>query len=463
MCELVDTEASYVNKIDDLVHNLAEDFRQKAKTKDVFSSSPSEDALASLLPLSLDRILDVNTRFLVAIRRVLDETEDAAIEDIKSATNEVSSAAQARDPSRSDATGTLAFAKCLLEWFPSFGDCYADYIQAHSGFGQLLKDFTKETSSSFLKTTQENGEQRLTSMLIEPVQRLPRYNLYIDNIIKQLPVRHPALRTLLKARDIISDICSRDSPSSQQSKVIDRLQSLITGWPADFRPQCRLISATDVVEVAPPYHSAQSRQGSGILLLFADCLVMVQKCTKDAMSARGILAEIDNPSFANTGPGERPRTPQNLACLLSNRLSDSLFSEYDHGKMLQATLLQELPPTNGETHLETAPLNGTILRVFQLIGAYEGKASRWVEESVKARVEARFSEAERESGKWEVRSIHNQTDGLGYVAAVFEESEAQRVEGRREPAQVRIVVDPSKGARVIPVGNQGVEIAASLV
>lgn len=194
MCELLDTEESYVSKIYDLVHSVAQDFREKAKNKSQDSSSPSAQALKGLFPPSLDQILDVNSKFLEDIRTILEETENDAIQDIESATDEIFVVPQTADHVKADVTGALAFAKCLLAWFPKFADCYTSYIQAHSQFSHFLKIFMKETGSSFSKRVQETGEQRLTSMLIEPVQRLPRYNLS-SNIAENNPRWPETLRT----------------------------------------------------------------------------------------------------------------------------------------------------------------------------------------------------------------------------------------------------------------------------
>ncbi|WP_423776839.1 RhoGEF domain-containing protein [Bacillus velezensis] len=83
-----------------------------------------------------------------------------------------------------DPTGALAFAKVLLEWFPQFSESYQQYIHASQEFPQIISSFMKQPSS-FSSRVQATGEQRLRSAVIEPVQRLPRYSLFIDNIVKQ--------------------------------------------------------------------------------------------------------------------------------------------------------------------------------------------------------------------------------------------------------------------------------------
>lgn len=454
LCEFIDTEENYVGKIYDLLHSVAEDFRQKARVKSPTSSSPSEEALEGLFPPSLDEILNANTSFLEDIRKIIEETENDAIQDIESTTAETFYTASKSEDPQIDVTGTLSFANCLLEWFPKFSDCYTDYIQAHAEFGQYLRIFLRETGSSFSKRVQETGEQRLMSMLIEPVQRLPRYSLYIDNLVKQLPVRHPALRPLLKARDVISEICSRDSPSSQLSKVIERLQHLIPSWPQAFRPEGRLVTAMDVVELAPPYRKDVKARGASpaILLLFTDELVLLIKSGHKTMSARGLLAEIDNPSVPLD---ETPQIATQLIFLQHMKLSNIWFSEVDDGSLLQ------LYHSDGSSQPPTTlhSLNASSLCMFYLTGSYELKASRWIEETAKAKVECRFPEAERESHKWDVRSL---SGDLNLFSAIFEEGEGQITEGRREPARVRIVMDPNKGSKKLDVGEEGVELIASI-
>ncbi|KAF2083928.1 hypothetical protein K490DRAFT_50424 [Saccharata proteae CBS 121410] len=457
MCELLDTEENYVGKMYDLLHSVAEDFRAKARNKAPSSTSPSEEALKGLFPPSLDEILEANNGFLEAIRKTLEETENDAIQDIETASNAPYIVLRDEMAKSIDVTGTLAFANCMLEWFPQFADCYADYIQAHSQFGQYLRVFLKETGSSFSKRVQETGEQRLMSMLIEPVQRLPRYSLYIDNIIKQLPMRHPALKPLLKARDMISEICSRDSPANQQSTTVARLLQLVPSWPQSFRPRGRLVTAMDVIELPPPYRDDLEAKGasSGILLLFTDYLVLLLKSKNKTVSARGLTAEIDNPTIPDPSETNQTTFASQLIFLQYMKLSNVWFTEVGDGARIQMLHSGEAGQAAGTTH----SVNATRVCMFHLAGAYEKKASRWLEETVKARVEGRFSEAEREDPKWEVRCSHGD---LNIFSALFEANNGQQSERQGQSARVHVVIDPSKGTRVPDVGEDGIEIVASI-
>jgi hypothetical protein len=454
MCELLDTEENYVSKVHDLVHTVAVEFRNKAKHKSQSSNSPTEHALQGLFPPSLDKILEVNSKFLDTLRVILEETENGAIEDIEKATDDVFIAPLRGQKDPIDVTGAAAVAKALVEWFPQFGDCYTEYMTAHGDFSQLLKAFTKDTASSFSKRVYETGEQRLTSMLIEPVQRLPRYNLYIDNIIKQLPVRHPAIKTFLKARDIIAEICTREGPTAQQTRVFDRLRKMVMSWPSALSPKGRLITAIDYVELSPPYHGELSGPSAtpGIFVLFTDSLVLLNKASNCTTNARNLLADLDNPKFAESFNGTAELTyHQHLD------LSNVFFSEHSEGSILQ--LLSPMPATQQIGRPRSRDRQQLGLRMFYLQGLYEGKCQKVVEELTKARVEGRFPEAERESPKWEVRSLQGD---LSLFSSISEHTADRLSEGRGEPAKIQILVGADQTLVPIQVGDQGVELVVAL-
>jgi hypothetical protein len=454
MCELLDTEENYVSKVHELVHTVAVEFREKAKLRAGSSSSPTEQALRGLFPPSLDKILEVNSNFLEALRVILEESENGAIEDIETSTDDVFIAPLRGQKDPPDVTGAAAVARAFVEWLPQLADCYVDYMAAHGDFSQLLKLFTKDTASSFSKRVVETGEQRLTSMLIEPVQRLPRYNLYIDNIIKQLPVRHPALKPFLKARDMISDICTREGPTAKQARVFDRLRKMVSSWPSTFNPQGRLITAIDCVELSPPYHGELSGPAtvSGIMVLFTDFLVLLQKSEDSTINARGLLTDLDKPNLPESYDGSAELFfHQHLS------LCDVFLTEHSDGNILQ--LLSPVPPPSQHGRPRSREHQKLGIRMFYLQGTYENRGQRVVEELTKARVEGRFPEAERDSNQWEVRTLPGD---LSYFSSVSEETGGQHMEGRREPAKVQILVEGPNFSQPIQVGDNGIELTVTI-
>lgn len=466
MGELVDTEERYVIKMHELVNHIADDFRAKAKNQAFGSFSPSEQDLQKLFPRCLDKILQVNSAFLTDIRRVMDDSEEEAMRDLEPPVVSSTGSRYGGTGRLKDPTGTLAFAKVLLEWFPQFTDCYQEYIRASQEFPQIITMFLKQ-QSSFSQRVQQTGEQRLRSAIIEPVQRLPRYSLFIDNIVNYLPITHPALQSMLKARDIITSICSMDPPATEKSQLVSRLRNLVESWPSSLDPQGRLITAVDFVEHTAPYHvvpptiSGVSREG--MLLIFSDCIVLLKKTRDCNLSARGLVSEIDKPSAAVmmasvTAAAGGQKHVYDLVFSGWHMLGDTRLTTSDDGRSIWITSLHELKDAGtGRDRNQSATL-----RSFLLQGAYEGKALKLTEEITKARVEGRFSEGERETDKWSFRSIHLASSGISFHTAVFEEGIDALIEGRREPAPIRIVVDHQKGTKGAPVGHYGVEVVANL-
>lgn len=459
MQELVDTEERYVSKLQDLVHRIAQDFRAKTHSHS-FEQDPRR-----LFPKSLDKILLLNTEFLTALQEALQDTEK---ESSTTATIQQQFNALRDGPSGrpTDPTGAQTFAKLCLAWFPRFSEFYQDYIRASQDFPQLISDFARP-QSAFCQGVQQVGEQRLRSVVIEPVQRLPRYNLFIDNIVKSLPISHPAVNQFMKAKDIITSICSLDSSDSNQSQQGKRLQSLVSHWPTSHTALGRLISAVDVAELSAPFNplSEVCVSSNGVLLLFSEGLVVLKKMKGSRLSARGLLAELEksNAGIA-AGAASANRDDASRGCELNFQALCSLgsirASEACDGRLLflsgQETVRGPSEPS------DPLPNPVAYMRAYLLQGNYEGKASRWTEDFTKARVEGRFPEAERETDKWCLR--HATVDGgLSLHTAVFEESIDTLIPGRKEPAPVRVVVDHNKGTKGAPVGHYGIEIVANVI
>ena len=449
MCEFVDTEGSYTGKIQNLVQIIALDFRQTCKS----------DLINGLFPESLSRILEINQRFSEDVQAVLDETENEAINDIEgNISSETDLGSPITQGRRRDLTGNLHFAKALLRWFPKFMSPYQDYLEASTKFSNIISQVLADQSSAASKHLHDFGEQRLRSALIEPVQRLPRYSLFIDNMVNLLPAPHPALPSLLKARDIITDICALDTRlPGDIARSVKILRNIVAEWPATFSPRGRLITAVDVLELDPPY--AISGEGiAGVVLLFVDSIVLLQKLGNSSLSARGIIAETDRPTTpANTFMSSSLSLDRDIKFSGAYDLSQLRFSESESGRMIRMTLF------GGTTSdLETSRHSQSFTKVFLMLGSYDGKAARFSEEVVKARIESRFPEAARESGKWALRSINPSQGSLGVLIALLEEQPERTTNNIQVRCQIRIFVDVSQDRDSNLMQNHGTQIAGSV-
>ncbi|KAI0193135.1 hypothetical protein F4808DRAFT_359213 [Astrocystis sublimbata] len=468
MDELVETEERYVAKLDELVKQVASEYRHRAKNRQANSFSPSADDVDRLFPRSSDEILQMNTGFMHELRKVLDETEETAQKDaetgISSSRVGVSGSVSGKVK---DASGAVAMAKVMLEWFPKFTDCYQDYIRASQHFPQLITSFINQ-QSTFTDRVALTGEQHLRSTVIEPVQRLPRYSLMIDQIVNCLPITHPALQIMLKARDIIANICSMDDPLADKPHVSTRLRNMIESWPADLNPRGRLVTAADFSEIPAPYQSINTAEPeederAGMFLVFSDCIVIVKKLYGVPMTARDLTREIDKPSPAGllasmTNAAGGPSSYE-LAFAGWHGLSDVRFTESADGRMTWMTSAKEMQGAHAGDFVTNTAITS---RCFVLQELYESKAAKWSEDVVKARIENRFPENEREDPSWTLRSVRMPDTGLGLITAVFQEGLDQLIEGRKEPAPIRIVVDHEKGTKGSPVGHYGVEISSDV-
>lgn len=459
LTELVETEERYVGKVRELVKHVAADFRESAQARAPGSLSPSEEELEKLFPSSADGILQVNSAFMEEMRRIIDDTEEEALKDMETPTMSFmgSKLGKTRDPS-----GALQIARLFLEWFPKFTECYQDYIKASQHFPTLLNSFLDQ-QSSFKQRVAQAGEQTIRSILIEPVQRLPRYSLLIDQIVGCIPMTHPALQPMLKARDIITNICSMDDPLPDKPHVANRLRNMVEAWPLNLEPQGRLIAAADFTELAPPFQPLLNQSDrSGIFLLFSDCVVILKKMSGN-MTGRELLREIEKPSAAGllismTNAAGGPAAYE-FVFTGWHDMADVRFTEAVDGTLFWMTSTSEMRGAHpGEHRISKAVTS----RCFLLQEMYEARAAKWGEDVVKARVEARFSEKEREDATWTLRSARMPDSNLGLHAAIFQEGADQLIEGRKEPAPIRVVVDHDRGTKGAPVGHYGVEIVVNV-
>lgn len=443
--ELVTTEQSYVRRmseLDRLSSTIGADLKEQ-----------HQQQLATIFSPAIAKIVELNSAFSEEIIQVVESSEAGAQEDIESSQDDLSPAQGTPPP---DSQGLDQVAQCLCEWFPKFAEAYQEYLSAHAQASQALRASLR-AHDSLAQALQEVGEQKLTSLLIEPVQRLPRYNLYIDSIAKQLPVKHPALKLLLKARDLVTGICA-ENEGTEAAAMVERLRSRTLGWPLDIDVSGRLVAAVDYVELMPPYAFEGCNGARGILFLFTDGVVMVEKSATSKASARTLLTEMESGSLPSRSVESLSDTVGDLHFVRRLQLDALHCTESHDGHALQLFTFFQLAA--GALAAQEPILDSC--QLLRLEGAYDGRVSRFIEEVAKARVESRFSEAERESSRWEFRATDPASDSLHLLSAVFEDSNDSYVRARGPSASVRIVVDSERHQSHLQPGHADVRTIINL-
>ncbi|KAF7186480.1 Phosphatidylinositol 3,4,5-trisphosphate-dependent Rac exchanger 1 protein [Pseudocercospora fuligena] len=443
--ELVGTEQNYVNRmkeLQDLSNKIGADLKDR-----------HQQQLALVFSPSIGKIVELNSAFSEEISKVVESTDSPAQEDIESSQDDLSTQQGTPPP---DSQGLDQVAQCLCEWLPHFAEAYQEYMSSHAQASQTLRTLLR-AQDSLAQELQEIGEQKLTSLLIEPIQRLPRYNLYIDSIAKQLPVKHPALKPLLKARDIVTGICA-ENEGTEAAAMVERLRTRTMGWPLDIDVSGRLVAAVDYLDLMPPYAFEGCDGARGMLFLFTDGVIMVEKSPTSKASARTLLTEMESGSLPSRSVESLSDTIGDLHFVRRLQLDALQCTESHDGSALQFLTFFQLAA--GALGAQEPILDSC--QLLKLEGAYDGRVSRFVEEVAKARVESRFSEAERESSTWEFRATDPATDSLNLLSAIFDDSNPQYTSSRGPCAPIRIVVDAERHQTHVKPGHTDVRTVINL-
>lgn len=160
----------------------------------------------------------------------------------------------------------------------------APYLKFYSTYANDFKQATATVEDQLLKnkpfkTFMERQESRpevckkLNALLITPVQRIPRYKLLLDDIIKNTPRYHPDKENLMEARtqiDAIAWYINDQIKDYEQNKImIDIQKSLTGGLPKIIKPDRKLVKQGNLMKVNKSGGHAQPRY----VILFSDMLM----------------------------------------------------------------------------------------------------------------------------------------------------------------------------------------------
>jgi len=123
----------------------------------------------------------------------------------------------------------ICIGKCFLEIIPRL-DVYAIYARNHQQcIKQMLKlEYQKPSFIQYLNQIRDReGVLDLMSLLIQPVQRIPRYKLLLEDVLKKTPESHPDNKDLKLALQKIEDIANTVNESIRKYENLQKLNQVV--------------------------------------------------------------------------------------------------------------------------------------------------------------------------------------------------------------------------------------------
>ncbi|KAG5519304.1 hypothetical protein PMAC_001929 [Pneumocystis sp. 'macacae'] len=244
--EILQTEQNYINRLRHLILDYVLPLRTQAKT----SKNPPLGLydVNRMFPLSLNDIISVNSAFLQDFMKAKTDLEKAD--------------------------------SCVTH-FSQFKKVYAKYLELSVDFESILRHNLRNPKfRDFVDTQKYKAERNISvrELIMEPVQRIPRYSLFLENIISNTHPESPALAPFQKALSIVKDIAQmKIMEAEEKSKLFRKLMGYVSGFPPELISNSRyFVTAIDAIEILPPYVNSSSKIYC-TLLLFSDCLVILKK------------------------------------------------------------------------------------------------------------------------------------------------------------------------------------------
>ncbi|KAJ3842136.1 hypothetical protein F5878DRAFT_419987 [Lentinula raphanica] len=280
--ELVTTERSYVKKLQILKKDYADPLRNFARSKSTAIISKYE---ATTLFGNIDSLLPVNEAFLTDLEKMVAPNGYRAVGGI----------------------GDVALRHFKeLKGFEQYKQYYVKREEAQ----RFIEQEMEKRSSPFedyiervkYQSTDVRNRVGLRELLMEPVQRIPRYTLLFRLMIKHMPPGDPQRAKLEEADEIASKIALAEADEqTKRAAIVYCLIATIDGFPPNmFSNSRRFIDCIDVEDIlleAPASSSASSTSLVGslhcTLFLFDDKLLIVKRPGNGEKSGR-VLAGLDD-------------------------------------------------------------------------------------------------------------------------------------------------------------------------
>ncbi|EIW61568.1 uncharacterized protein TRAVEDRAFT_162896 [Trametes versicolor FP-101664 SS1] len=297
--ELVSTERSYVKRLRILKTDYADPLRSFARNKDTAIIPPYE---AKTLFGNIDHLLPVNEAFLTDLEKM----EKMALK------------------------GGLGVGDVALKHFKTLRgfEHYRQYYAKREEAQRIFEHEVKRSSrfSEYIdrvkySTADMRNKVGLRELLMEPVQRIPRYTLMFRTMLKHMGASDPQRAPLQEADDIASRIALAETDDqTKRAATLYSLASTVDDFPVALVSNSRqFLACIDVQDViAPDPFMAVSSNGPAAalvlhctLFLFDDKLVIVKR---PAEKGGRTLAGLDQPDRPTKVAGGKSAKKTGLVC-----------------------------------------------------------------------------------------------------------------------------------------------------
>ncbi|KAG8745765.1 hypothetical protein FRC10_007026 [Ceratobasidium sp. 414] len=242
--ELVTTERSYLKRLCMLKSSYADPLRSFAKTRD---TSIIDAYAAKTLFGNVDQLIPAAEAFLADLEAML--------------------------AGHGPGVGEVAVKHPQFRDLRAF-DCYKQYYTKREEAQQIFeREMAKKSSTGFASyidrikysTSDPKNRVGLRELLMEPVQRIPRYTLLFRTMIKHMPPSNPQRALLMEADTLASRIAlaETDDPT-RRAAVMHCLERSVESFPPGLISSTRvLVDCIDVVDMMGDSYGRGSGSGRG--------------------------------------------------------------------------------------------------------------------------------------------------------------------------------------------------------
>lgn len=170
---------------------------------------------------------------------------------------------------------SVTIAEPFLEFSPIFKASQL-YVSDYPMINEILMEYSKKTRfvSKMNKLTQESEGGDLNSYLITPVQRLPRYTLFLRDLLKYTPSSHPDSELLSLAFEQVTNITYQFDHVTAEARAQSELMELQKQISNQFIFLDRQREIALRMPITIPVAPGKIYQGT--MLLFQDLILIVR-------------------------------------------------------------------------------------------------------------------------------------------------------------------------------------------